>query len=127
MKCIRGALMGIVDKKYSCLPISQDSNQRRKMCCILYYTRCDSKDIHKNKLPHSCLGRITTKFCYRCKVVLCVQCYDVFHMEKDLSLSPYVLTKLGVKQDGTKRGLSRDCNTRKSSPKRNWFLRRLRR
>ena len=33
--------------KHSCLPISQDSNQRRKLCCILCCTRCDSTDIHK--------------------------------------------------------------------------------
>ena len=42
----------------------------------------------------------------------------MFHTEKNLYLSPYTLTKLGVKYDGTKRGLSRDCNTRTSSPKK---------
>ena len=67
------------------------------MTCVLCCAKFESKDSAK-KLPHSWLGRTTTKFSSRCKVVLCMNCHDKFHKEVDLSLPSCLLQKLGIKR-----------------------------
>ena len=105
--------------------------KRQKITCVLYCEKCESKDSAKRKLHDSQLGRTTTKFCFRCKIVLCMNCHDTFHEEVDLSLSSCLLQKLGIKwspirQSAIKRDFLTEYYSNKSDIKTNLGFRNRR-
>ena len=110
----------------SCLPADTESNRRRKLSCILCCAKCESKYMNKRKLPHSRLGRTSTKLCYWCRVVLCVNFHDVFHDKKYIPLPKCIVDKLGIKHSSTKRNLSSDYNLNDSNQESKIGLRKRR-
>ena len=81
-----------------CLAPNIDFNNKGDSCVRLHCVMCCYKCTNCVTQTLIRLGRVTSKFCPICKVVLCQHCFVIFHTTSQLSVPECVLTKVITKK-----------------------------
>ena len=61
---------------------NEKGNRHVRLRCILYFYKC----VNGDKKKHIRVGRVTSRLCPICKVVLCKHCFDTFQTKPKLEL-----------------------------------------